>query len=65
LRISAESTAWATQLRLLVTTLLTRLAGELGSGVVTALTISGPVGPSWKHGSRSVRGARGPRDTYG
>jgi predicted nucleic acid-binding Zn ribbon protein len=65
LRIAAESTAWATQLRLLGATLLARLVAELGGGVVTRLQITGPVGPSWKHGSWSVRGARGPRDTYG
>jgi predicted nucleic acid-binding Zn ribbon protein len=65
LRITAESTAWATQLRLLGSTLLARLVSELGPEVVTKLVITGPVGPSWKHGGRSVRGARGPRDTYG
>jgi predicted nucleic acid-binding Zn ribbon protein len=65
LRIVAESTAWATQLRLLSRQLLGRLAAELGSGVVRRVSISGPVAPSWKHGNRSVRGARGPRDTYG
>ena len=65
LRIAAESTAWATQLRLLASTLLARLAAELGPKVVTKLIITGPVGPSWKHGNWSVRGARGPRDTYG
>lgn len=65
LRISAESTAWATQLRLLASTLLARLVAELGPDVVTKLVIAGPTGPSWKHGGRSVRGARGPRDTYG
>lgn len=65
LRIAAESTAWATQLRLLSRQLLSRLATELGPGVVRRVSISGPVAPSWKHGGRSVRGARGPRDTYG
>ncbi|WP_375490648.1 DUF721 domain-containing protein [uncultured Jatrophihabitans sp.] len=65
LRIAAESTAWATQLRLLSATLLARLVAELGTDVVTKLRISGPSAPSWKHGNRSVRGARGPRDTYG
>ncbi|HZC70370.1 MAG TPA: DciA family protein [Jatrophihabitans sp.] len=65
LRIGAESTAWATQLRLLSSTLLARLVAELGPEVVTKLVISGPSGPSWKHGGRSVRGGRGPRDTYG
>ena len=65
LRIAAESTAWATQLRLLSATLLARLVAELGPDVVRKLVISGPTGPSWKHGGWSVRGARGPRDTYG
>lgn len=65
LRIAAESTAWATQLRLLAGTLLARLVAELGPQVVTKLAITGPVAPSWKHGGRSVYGARGPRDTYG
>jgi predicted nucleic acid-binding Zn ribbon protein len=65
LRITAESTAWATQLRLLASTLLARLVAELGPQVVTKLVVTGPTGPSWKHGGRSVRGARGPRDTYG
>ena len=65
LRLSAQSTAWATQLRMLSATLLTRLVAELGPDVVTRLHISGPVGPSWRHGAWSVPGARGPRDTYG
>lgn len=65
LRIGAESTAWATQLRLLGSTLLARLVAELGPEVVTRLVVTGPTGPSWKHGGRSVRGALGPRDTYG
>jgi len=65
LRLAAESTAWATQLRLLAGTLLAKLVAELGPHVVTRLHISGPVGPTWKHGARSVHGARGPRDTYG
>lgn len=65
LRITAESTAWATQLRLLASTLLARLVAELGTDVVTKLIITGPTAPSWKHGGRSVRNARGPRDTYG
>lgn len=65
LRMAAESTAWATQLRLLSSALLSRLVAELGPHVVTRLSISGPVGPSWKHGAWSVSGGRGPRDTYG
>jgi predicted nucleic acid-binding Zn ribbon protein len=65
LRVGAESTAWATQLRMMGTKMLARLAEELGAGVVTRLVVTGPTGPTWKHGGWSVRGARGPRDTYG
>lgn len=65
LRVSAVSTAWATQLRLLQGTLLARIVAELGPDVVTRIVVTGPVAPSWKHGPRSVPGARGPRDTYG
>ena len=46
-------------------TLLARIVAELGPDVVTRIVVTGPVAPSWKHGPRSVRGARGPRDTYG
>jgi predicted nucleic acid-binding Zn ribbon protein len=62
--VEAESTAWATQLRLLAGKLLARIAGEIGNGVVTKLHIHGPAAPSWNRGPRRVRG-RGPRDTYG
>jgi predicted nucleic acid-binding Zn ribbon protein len=65
LKVTAESTAWATQLRLLSSTLLARLAAELGPQVVHRIHVVGPSAPSWKHGLFSVRGSRGPRDTYG
>ena len=64
LTIEAESTAWATQLRLLTGKLLVRIAGEVGRDVVKKLNIRGPVAPSWAKGPKRVRG-RGPRDTYG
>jgi predicted nucleic acid-binding Zn ribbon protein len=64
LTVEAESTAWATQLRLLAGSLLQRIAGEVGHNVVTRLHIHGPAAPSWSRGPRRVRG-RGPRDTYG
>jgi predicted nucleic acid-binding Zn ribbon protein len=64
LTLQAESTAWATQLRLLTPKILGILAKEIGSGVVTKLAVHGPAAPSWKKGLRTVRG-RGPRDTYG
>ncbi len=64
LTVEAESTAWATQLRLLAARLLTRIAANVGHNVVTKLHIHGPAAPSWGRGPRRVRG-RGPRDTYG
>jgi predicted nucleic acid-binding Zn ribbon protein len=64
LTVRADSTAWATQVRLLAGTLLARLNEDLGAGTVTSLRVLGPSGPSWKKGRLSVKG-RGPRDTYG
>jgi predicted nucleic acid-binding Zn ribbon protein len=65
LRISAESTAWATQLRLMAPRILAKVASEMPAGMVTKLVISGPTGPTWKRGPWSMRGGRGVRDTYG
>lgn len=62
--VRADSTAWATQLRLLVPVLLRRLNEDLGAGTVASVRVLGPGSPSWKRGRLSVRG-RGPRDTYG
>ena len=62
--VQADSTAWATQLRLLAPALLRRLNEDLGAGTVAAVKVLGPGSPSWKRGRLSVRG-RGPRDTYG
>jgi predicted nucleic acid-binding Zn ribbon protein len=64
LTVEAESTAWATQLRMLAATLLRKIASEVGHNVVTRLNIHGPAAPSWNRGPRRVQG-RGPRDTYG
>ncbi len=64
LTIEAESTAWATQLRLLTGRLLTRIGAEIGRNLVTRIHVHGPVAPSWVKGHKRVRG-RGPRDTYG
>ncbi|WP_414637679.1 DUF721 domain-containing protein [Actinomycetospora sp.] len=64
LTVQADSTAWATQLRLLQRQLLAGIAAGLGHGVVTKMRIHGPSAPSWRRGPRHVSG-RGPRDTYG
>ena len=43
LSVSAESTAWATQLRMVQAQLLAKIAAAVGDGVVTSLKIVGPV----------------------
>lgn len=63
--VRTDSTAWATQLRLLAPTVVRRLNEELGHGTVTLIDVLGPHLPTWKKGPRSVRDGRGPRDTYG
>lgn len=64
LTVRADSTSWATQVRLMAPQILARLCADIGDGVVTRIEVHGPSAPSWRHGRRSVRG-RGPRDTYG
>ena len=63
--VRTDSTAWATQLKLLTPTVLRRLNEDLGHGTVIVLEVVGPHGPSWKKGRLSSRDGRGPRDTYG
>lgn len=65
LTVQAESTAWATQVRLLVPTLMRRLAEEVGEDTVTKVVVHGPTAPSWRRGPRIAPGSQGPRDTYG
>jgi predicted nucleic acid-binding Zn ribbon protein len=62
--VQAESTAWATQIRMLAPQLLRRIATEVGDKAVIRIRARGPAAPSWKFGYRHVSG-RGPRDTYG
>ena len=64
LSVTAESTAWATQLRMMQRQLLAKIAAAVGDGVVVSLRITGPVAPGWRKGPRHMAG-RGPRDTYG
>jgi predicted nucleic acid-binding Zn ribbon protein len=65
LTVSADSTAWATQVRLLAAQLVRRLNSELGDGTVLRVKVTGPVTSARKPGEWRVRGSRGPRDTYG
>jgi predicted nucleic acid-binding Zn ribbon protein len=64
LLVIADSTAWATQVRLLAATLVRRLNTELGHGTVRKVKVRGPVPPR-QSGAWRVRDGRGPRDDYG
>lgn len=63
--VRTDSTAWATQLKLLAPAIVRRLNEELGHGTVTLIDVLGPHLPSWTKGRLSSRDGRGPRDTYG
>ena len=63
--VRTDSTAWATQMRLLAATVVRRLNEELGDGTVRVIDVQGPALPPWRRGPRWVRDGRGPRDTYG
>lgn len=64
LTVQCESTAWATQLRLMRVEIMTRIVTEFTEAGVVSIRFQGPNAPSWKKGPRSIPG-RGPRDTYG
>ena len=57
--------AWATQMRLMQSDLLKTISTTAPGALVEELIFIGPHAPSWKRGLRTIRGARGPRDTYG
>ena len=65
LTLQSDSTPWATQLRLVGADLLTSIQASAPGALVESIIVIGPQGPSWKKGIRTIRGARGPRDTYG
>jgi len=65
LTIRTSSTAWATQLNLMSNDVLASLQASAPGALVERLSIIGPQGSSWKRGIRTIRGARGPRDTFG
>ncbi len=65
LTIQSSSTAWSTQMRLMKNDLLKTISTTAPGALVEELIFIGPNAPSWKRGLRSIKGARGPRDTYG
>jgi predicted nucleic acid-binding Zn ribbon protein len=63
--VAADSTAWATQLRLLAAELVRRLNVELGDNTVRRVHVRGPGTGARRPGQWRVKGSRGDRDTYG
>ncbi len=64
LAVTADSTAWATQVRLLASMLVRRLNDEVGDDSVRRVKVRGPAPPRRRGGWR-VPGSKGPGDTYG
>jgi predicted nucleic acid-binding Zn ribbon protein len=64
LTVRCDSTAWATQLRLMRGQITTSIAQRFPDAGIESVKFDGPNAPSWKKGTRSIPG-RGPRDTYG
>jgi predicted nucleic acid-binding Zn ribbon protein len=64
LTVHCESTAWATQLRLMRNVIMEHIVNRYPDAGIQSIRFQGPNAPSWKKGPRSIPG-RGPRDTYG
>lgn len=64
LHVDCSSTAWATQMRLMASSVLSEIHANYPNLNIREVKFHPPQAPSWKKGPRSVPG-RGPRDTYG
>jgi predicted nucleic acid-binding Zn ribbon protein len=64
LTVQADSTAWAKQLQLMRSHILSEIIRRFPDAGVQVIRFIGPDVPSWKWGPRTIPG-RGPRDTYG
>lgn len=64
LTVACDSSAWATQLRMMRHDLLVRFGEKVPEAQIEKIVVQAPGAPSWPKGPRSVPG-RGPRDTYG
>ncbi len=63
--VRTDSTAWATQLKLLAPSIVRRLNEDLGHGTVRLLKVHGPAGAARRYGPLRAPGSTGPGDTYG
>lgn len=64
LTVQADSTAWAKQLQIMRSQILSEIVRRFPEAGVDGIRFIGPDVPSWKWGPRTTPG-RGPRDTYG
>lgn len=64
LTVKCDSTAWATQLRLMRVQIMNQIVSRYPEAGIDSVRFEGPGAPSWKRGPKSIPG-RGPRDTYG
>ena len=60
LLVRCDSSAWATQLRLLAPRLVARLNEELGQGTVRMIKVRGPEAPRKGYGPLRAPGSTGP-----
>ncbi|OEU96151.1 DUF721 domain-containing protein [Streptomyces oceani] len=65
LLVRCDSSAWATQLRLLAPRLVARLNEVVGQGTVKLIKVRGPEAPHRSAGPLRAPGSSGPGDTYG
>ncbi|GHH82555.1 MULTISPECIES: DUF721 domain-containing protein [Streptomyces] len=65
LHVRCDSTAWATNVRMLAPQLVARLNEDLGHGTVRLLKVHGPDGSARRYGPLRAPGSTGPGDTYG
>jgi len=52
-------------MKLISTQLLQTISQSAPGALVEQIEVIGPHAPSWKKGIRTIKNARGPRDTYG
>src|SRR5260221_6582530 len=64
LTVTADSTAWATQVRLLAAQFVRKLNAELGDGAVRRVKVRGPGTERRRPGEWRGGGGRGPRATH-
>lgn len=64
IRVECSSTPWSVELRRIKLDIIEKINRDYPRAEIQDIRFTVPGLPTWKHGSRSVRG-RGPRDTYG